>query len=64
MKQSLELLDQKLAEYRQQTATLLKNFNATVNTKTKELEDILGDQRDEANVTLKDLRVHTAKFCY
>ena len=60
MKQSLELLDQKLAEYRQQTGTLLKNFNAAVNTKTKELEDILADQRDEANVTLADLRVHTA----
>jgi uncharacterized protein (DUF3084 family) len=60
MKQSLEQLDQKLAEYRQQTGTLLKNFNAAVNTKTKELEDILGDQRDEANVALKDLRVHTA----
>ncbi len=60
MKQSLEQLDKKLAEYRQQTATLLKNFNAAVNTKTKELEDILGDQRDEANVALKDLRVHTA----
>jgi DNA repair exonuclease SbcCD ATPase subunit len=60
MKQSLEQLDQKLAEYRQQTGTLLKSFNAAVNTKTKELEDILGDQRDEANVALKDLRVHTA----
>lgn len=60
MKQSLEQLDQKLAEYRQQTGTLLKSFNTAVNTKTKELEDILDDQRDEANVTLKDLRVHTA----
>jgi hypothetical protein len=60
MKQSLEQLDQKLAEYRQQTGTLLKNFNAAVNTKTKELEDILDDQRDEANVVLADLRVHTA----
>jgi uncharacterized protein (DUF3084 family) len=60
MKQSLEQLDKKLAEYRQQTGTLLKNFNAAVNTKTKELEDILGDQRDEANVALKDLRVYTA----
>jgi hypothetical protein len=60
MKQTLELLDQKLAEYRQQTGTLLKSFNAAVNTKTKELEDILGGQRDEANVVLADLSVHTA----
>ena len=60
MKQSLELLDQKLAEYRQQTGTLLKSFNAAVNTKTKELEDILAGQRDEANVVLTDLSVHTA----
>jgi hypothetical protein len=60
IKQSLELLDQKLAEYRQQTGTLLNKFNAAVNTKSKELEDILGDQRDEANVALTDLRVHTA----
>jgi hypothetical protein len=60
MKQSLELLDQKLAEYRQQTGTLLKSFNVSVNTKTKELEDILAGQRDEAKVVLADLRVHTA----
>lgn len=60
IKQSVELLDKKLAEYRQQTGTLLKNFNAAVNTKTKELEDILADQHDEANVILTDLRVHTA----
>lgn len=60
MKQSLELLDQKLTEYRQQTGTLLKSFNAAINTKTKELEDILGGQRDEANVVLADLSVHTA----
>jgi DNA repair exonuclease SbcCD ATPase subunit len=60
MKQSLEQLDQKLAEYRQQTGTLLKNFNAAVNTKTEELKDILAEQRDEANVVLADLRVHTA----
>jgi hypothetical protein len=60
MKQSLELLDHKLAEYRQQTGALLKNFNAAVNTKTEELKDILAGQRDEANVVLADLRVHTA----
>ena len=60
MKQSLELLDQKLAEYRQQTGMLLKSFNAAVNTKTEELKDILADQRSEAGVILSDLRVHTA----
>lgn len=60
MKQSLELLDQKLAEYRQQTGTLLKNFNAAVNTKTKELEDIIADHRVDADIILSDLRVHTA----
>ena len=60
MKQSLELLDQKLAEYRQQTGTLLKNFNAAVNTKTEELKDIIADHRGEADIILSDLRVHTA----
>ena len=60
MEQSLKLLDQKLAEYRQQTGTLLKSFNAAVNTKTQELEDILAGQRDETKVVLADLRVHTA----
>jgi len=60
MKESLELLDQKLAEYHQQTGTLLKSFNAAVNTKTEELKDILADQRSEAGVILSDLRVHTA----
>ncbi len=60
MKQSLEQLDQKLAEYRQQTGTLLKNFNAAVNTKTEELKEILADHRVEADIILKDLGVHTA----
>jgi hypothetical protein len=60
MEKSLTLVDQKLGEYRQQTAALLKSFNAAVNTKTKELEDILAGQRDEANIALTDLRVHTA----
>jgi phage shock protein A len=60
MKQSLEQLDQKLGEYRQQTGTLLKNFNAAVNTKTEELKDILADHRVEADIILGDLRVHTA----
>lgn len=60
MEQSLKLLDEKLAEYRQQTGTLLKNFNAAVNTKTEELKDIVADHRVEADVILSDLRVHTA----
>jgi len=60
MEKSLTLIDQKLGEYRQQTAALLKSFNAAVNTKTTELEDILAGQRDEANIVLTDLRVHTA----
>ena len=60
MKQSLELLDQKLAEYRQQTGGLLKSFTAAVNTKTEELKDILADHRGDADVILSDLRVHTA----
>jgi hypothetical protein len=60
MEKSLTLVDQKLGEYRQQTAALLKSFNAAVNTKTTELEDILAGQRDEANIVLTDLRVHTA----
>jgi hypothetical protein len=59
MKQSLELLDQKLAEYRQQTGALLKSFNAAVNTKSQELKDILADHRVEADIILSDLRVHT-----
>lgn len=60
LKQSLTVLDRKLGDYRQQTATLLKNFNGTVDTKVRELEEIIGDHREAAEVILADLRGHTA----
>jgi len=60
LKQSLELLDRKLGDYRQQTATLLKDFNAAADTKVQELQDIIADQKEAANVPLTDLRGHTA----
>jgi hypothetical protein len=60
LKQSLGILDGKLAEYRQQTAVLLKNFNAAADTKVKELEDVIGDQKEAADVILADLRGQTA----
>jgi hypothetical protein len=59
LKQSLELLERKLAEYRQQTAALLNNFNAAADTKVKALEEMLSDQRDSAQQVLTDLRGHT-----
>lgn len=59
LKQSLELLERKLAEYRQQTATLLRNFNTATDTKTKELEEVITNHREAANVILADLDGHT-----
>lgn len=60
LKHSLEVLDGKLAEYRQQTATLLKNFDTVANTKVQELEQVISDHREAADVILADLRGHTA----
>jgi hypothetical protein len=60
LKQSLELLDRKLGDYRQQTGTLLKNFNAAADTKAKALEEVIADHREAADVILADLRGHTA----
>lgn len=60
LKQSLELLERKLAEYRQQTASLLRNFNTATDTKTKDLENVITDHREAANVILADLQSHTA----
>lgn len=60
LRRSLELLDRKLADYRQETATLLKNFNAGTDAKAKEIQEIIADQKDAANVTLADFRGHTA----
>jgi hypothetical protein len=59
LKQSLELLERKLADYRQQTAALLANFNAATDTKVKALEEILAEQRDSAQQVLTDLCRHT-----
>ncbi len=60
LRQSLELLERKLADSRQQTATLLKNFNFAIENKTKALEEIAADHRDVANTVLADLRSQTA----
>jgi len=60
LRQSLELLERKLADSRQQTATLLKNFNFAIENKTKALEEIAADHRDAANKVLADLRDQAA----
>jgi hypothetical protein len=60
LKKSLELLDRKLGDYRQQTATLLKDFNAAGETKVQEIEELIADHKEVANVVLADLRGHTA----
>jgi hypothetical protein len=60
LKQSLELLDKKLGEYRQQTANMLKDFNAAANTKVQEIQELIADHKEVANVALADLRDHTA----
>src|SRR6185312_12425058 len=60
LKQSLELLDKKLGDYRQQTATLLKDFHASADTKVQEIQELIADQKEATNVALADLRGHTA----
>jgi hypothetical protein len=60
LKQSLELLDKKLGEYRQQTANMLKDFNAATNTKVQEIQELIADHKEVANVALADLRGQTA----
>ncbi len=60
LKQSLELLDKKLGEYRQQTANMLKDFNAAADTKVQEIQELIADQKEATNVALTDLRGHTA----
>jgi len=60
LKNSLELLDLKLADYRQQTATLLRNFNSATDAKTQTLEKIITDHREAASAILSDLDGHTA----
>lgn len=59
LKQSQELLERKLAEYRQQTAALLRDFNASADTKTKALEERIADHREASNATLADFRAST-----
>ncbi|HEX3719200.1 MAG TPA: hypothetical protein VH595_14685 [Verrucomicrobiae bacterium] len=59
LKQSLELLDRKLAEFRQQTAALLINFNSATDAKTKALERIVSDHKDSAQELLDQLQSHT-----
>jgi hypothetical protein len=59
LKESLELLQMRLAEYGRQTATLLKSFNSAADTKTKALEEVIADHREVADVILADLRSHT-----
>lgn len=59
LRQSLELLDRKLGEYRQHTASLLRNFDTAANTKVEALVELLATQRDSAQQVLTDLRGHT-----
>jgi hypothetical protein len=60
LKQSLEMLDTKLGEYRQQTANILKDFNVATNTKVQEIQELIADHKEVANVALADLRGQTA----
>lgn len=60
LKESLQLLQMRLADYGQQTAALLKSFNAAADAKTKELQKVIADQRESADVILDDLRDHAA----
>jgi hypothetical protein len=60
LKQSAELLDRKLGDYRQHMATLLKSFNAAADTKVKALEEVIAHHREVADVILADLRDQTA----
>lgn len=60
LKESLALLQMRMAEYGRQTAAMLKNFNAAADTKTKALEEVIADHREAADVILADLRGHTA----
>jgi hypothetical protein len=59
LKQSLESLDRKLIDYRQQTTTLLKDFNAAADTKVQEIQELIADHKEAVNVSLTDLRGHT-----
>jgi hypothetical protein len=61
LKQSLELLDRKLAEYRQQTAVILVNFNNATNAKAKDLEKIVADHSVSAQEMLDQLHSHTTE---
>lgn len=58
--QSVELLERRLTDHRQQTATILKNINFAIENKTKALEEIAADHREAANKVLADLRDHAA----
>lgn len=60
LKQSLGLLDKKLGDYRQQTAALVKDFNAAADTKVQDIQDLIADHKEAADVILADLRGHTA----
>lgn len=60
LKQSLEFLDKKLAEYRQQTAGLINGFNTAANAKVTELHEAIEKHHETAEVVLADLRGHTA----
>lgn len=59
LKQSLELLDRKLSEYRQNTATLLKGFEFAGSTKVNELKQVIDDHKQAADVILADLRANS-----
>lgn len=59
LKQSLELLDRKLAKFRQQTAALLKNFNSATDAKTKALGKIVSGHKDSPQELIDQLQSHT-----
>jgi carboxypeptidase C (cathepsin A) len=58
--ESSKLLDLKLTEYRQQTATLLNDFNNAVDDKSRTVDEAAAKHRDSAQKILDDLRRHAA----
>lgn len=59
LNQSQALLERKLAEYRQQTITLLKGFNDVIGRKTVALEALINAHRATTHATLEELRNET-----
>jgi DNA repair exonuclease SbcCD ATPase subunit len=62
--ESVKVMDRKLAEYRQQTGALVKDFAKTADTRAKNLENILETHTDAMNQTVAkvQVRLNDAEF--